>query len=131
MTPFGLAKEWSVPESEARRFTEMYYAAFPGIRRWKAEIEADFKSDRESCTILGRTRPVARDLVSSDGRRRSHARRAAVNTPVQGSAADIVTLAMLRLRNSKKLGRLRYKQVLQVHDEIILEGPQKNADAAV
>lgn len=128
MSPFRLAQDWEQSQCEASEFISKWFNAFPAVKQWKAVVE---ESDGEQGvhTLLGRARPL-RDLDSKKRARKNHAARAAVNTPVQGGAADIVTLAMLRLWDSPELKRLGYRQILQIHDEIILEGPEKHKEAA-
>lgn len=80
-------------------------------------------------TLLGRRRNLP-ELKSSSYKQRLHAERAAINTPIQGSAADIATVAMLAIRHNRKLRDLGWKLLCQVHDEVILEGPEGSAEDA-
>lgn len=128
-TPFTLGKEWGISTKEAQSVIDRWFDAFPEISAWKAKAEAD-AATVGARTILGRARPL-RDLRCKDFRLKKHAERAAGNSPVQGSAADIVTLAMLQIRESEKMKALGFVQLLQVHDELLLEGPTETASEAL
>jgi DNA polymerase-1 len=82
------------------------------------------------CTLLGRQRHLP-DALSSNGAAKAHALRAAINTPIQGGAADIAMLAMLELRRNERLKELGWRLLMQVHDEVILEGDSSSADEAL
>jgi len=142
-TSYTLALEWGVSQGEAEELIRAWYASFPEVRKWKAQAERAAAAGA-SRTLLGRSRPVWRKLEQAESgqgagkgqlRRRfqvkAHALRAASNSPVQGSAADIAIAAMLRMKESPRLRKLGYRQVLQVHDEVLLEGPEANAEEAV
>merc|ERR1739843_84398 len=109
---------------------DKWFDAFPEIRDWTAQVAHAIDADEAGRTLLGRMRPL-HGLVHRSTLVRAHARRAATNSPVQGSASDVVMMAMLALRESKQLQQLKFRQVLQVHDEIILEGPQDSVDEAL
>lgn len=130
-TAFTLAKEWGVQPKEAEALIEKWYAAFPEISVWKRRMEEEAKS-AGARTLLGRDRPVwGRPSSRNAWQAEKYAQRQASNSPVQGGAADIVVSAMLKLRESELLNRLGYRQILQVHDEVILEGPAEHADEAL
>lgn len=123
----GLAKEWDMTEKEAQSIIEKWFDAFPEIKAWKDSMERN----EHPRTLLGRIRPIE-VLANKYGKQdKASAKRKRVNSPVQGSAADIVISAMLRLASSRKLIDLGYHQLLQVHDEIILEGPEEAAEIAL
>jgi len=128
-TAFGLSRDWGVSQSEAQAMIDSWFDAFPEVRAWRLEA-MESAGLRGARTLLGRARPL-RDLDSRHRVKRSHALRAASNSPVQGSAADLVIAAMLGLDRSELLQKCGYQQVLQVHDEIILEGPRQHADDAL
>ena len=95
-------------------------------------VLSDFDRQSPSCaaeTLLGRRRKLP-DMTSSDRVARGHAERAAINTPIQGGAADVVTMAMINIFRKEELREMGWKMVLQVHDEIILEGPEQEAQRA-
>ena len=87
-------------------------------------------------TLLGRIRNLRKHFVGPGGKKttmqdKSHALRASINTPIQGGAADIVMAAMVKIHRDPELRRLGYKLLLQVHDEVILEGPEENGEVAL
>mmetsp|Transcript_103711 Transcript_103711/g.329774 ORF Transcript_103711/g.329774 Transcript_103711/m.329774 type:complete len:246 (-) Transcript_103711:74-811(-) len=130
---FTLAKEWEVSQQEAGEMIQRWYDSFPEVRTWKASAESAV-ADGGARTLLGRERPVGR-MREEEGRKphatKARIMRVASNSPVQGSAADIATAAMLRMEESPCLRELGYRQVLQVHDEVLLEGPEEGADEAL
>eukprot|EP00929_Paragymnodinium_shiwhaense_P088075 TRINITY_DN4828_c1_g3_i3.p1 TRINITY_DN4828_c1_g3~~TRINITY_DN4828_c1_g3_i3.p1 ORF type:complete len:885 (+),score=154.29 TRINITY_DN4828_c1_g3_i3:80-2734(+) len=129
-TTFGLAKDWGMTQSEATMFIKRWFEAFPEIRKWQLEMEFEATSDAGCVrTLLGRSRKL-RGTQSADRKDLAAALRMAINTPVQGGAADIVTLAMLKLHNSEKLQMLGFELVHQIHDEVLLEGPEENQEEA-
>lgn len=129
-TPWGLSQDWGISEAEATANIGRWYRAYPEIRQWQDLMEDEVKRSGAVRTILGRPRkiPLIRSKFQYE---RKRALRAAINTPVQGSAADIVTCAMQKLASSTKLHELRFRMVNQVHDEVILEGPEVHAHAAL
>lgn len=130
-TAHGLAKEWNVPQQEAQQIIDKWFDAFPEIRDWDKAVRADAKHGVFARTVMGRIRLVEGAAANSSPRLKAHSLRQAVNSPVQGSAADIVTMAMLKVDESKTLKKMGFRQVLQVHDEIILEGPSEVAEEAL
>ena len=88
------------------------------------------KCDAQVCTLLGRQRHLP-DALSASNASKAHALRAAINTPIQGGAADIAMLAMIELSRNKKLKDMGWKLLMQVHDEMILEGDSSTADEAL
>ena len=123
-TPFGLAQQVGISPSEAQEFIERYFDRYRGVRHY---IEECLKQARETGvvrTLFGRLRQIP-EINSRNGMRRSMAERAAINSPIQGTAADIIKLAMIRI--SKELGRqgLGTRMVLQVHDELLFEVPEE------
>ena len=114
---------------EARSILDKWYADRPEVQEWQRETIATAHERGWTRTLMGRYRLLP---GIQDGPRAlvAHLERAAINTPIQGGAADIMTLAMLKLRRSARLKELGYKLLLQIHDEVILEGPEENALAA-
>ncbi len=130
MSAFGLSASLGISHGEAAHFIEEYFAAHPGVSSY---IERTVEEARESgyvTTIMGRRRPVP-ELTSSNHNTRLLGERLAVNTPVQGSAADIIKRAMLTIHDALKRQGLRSRMILQVHDELLLEVPEDEADEAV
>jgi len=125
ISPYGLARNLGVSTREAKQFIEMYFCQYPGVRRW---IEATLAQAREKgyvTTILNRRRYIS-DLNSHDPATRHAAERTAINTPVQGSAADMIKLAMVKL--DEALRGTGACLVLQVHDELVAEAPASEAE---
>jgi DNA polymerase-1 len=126
-TAFGLAKDWGVSLSEAEGTVKAWYADRPEVLEWQCRTREGARRTGKVFTMLGRQR----DLPGIHTRRTAgHAERAAINTPIQGSAADIVMCAMLKVWRDEVLAGLGFRMILQVHDEVVLEGPLENAPAA-
>ncbi len=122
ISDFGLARNTGVSIGEARTFIEAYFARYPKIREF---MDRSIQTAREYgyvTTILGRRRPIP-DINSRVRARRGFAERTAINTPIQGSAADIIKMAMVRIYRRLKEEGLRSRLILQVHDELIFEIP--------
>jgi DNA polymerase-1 len=117
---FGLARALGIPKSEARHYIERYFERFSTVRRFMDDLVAEAKRVGASTTILGRRRPIG-GLTARDFRIRSAAERIAQNTPMQGSGADIMKLAMLRVDELIGGRRLDATLLLTVHDELVLE----------
>ncbi|KAJ8906252.1 hypothetical protein NDN08_002745 [Rhodosorus marinus] len=128
-TAKGLAKDWGVPQEVARETLRAWYADRPEVREWQNQTKRFATINQYVATLLGRRRDLP-GILSSDVSVWQHNLRAAINTPIQGSAADIVMAAMIRIYESDRLRELGWLMVLQVHDEIILEGPAENSDEA-
>ena len=128
-TAHGLSKDWNVDLKEAEETVRRWYSDRREVREWQDEQHAAARELGYVCTILGRRRQLP-DAVSKNKAAQGHALRAAINTPIQGSAADVATAAMLRIACDQRLKELRWRLLLQVHDEVILEGPRETAEAA-
>ena len=126
-TAHGLAKDWKVDIGEAQETLERWYSDRPEVQTWQAERRAELHETKRVRTLLGRTRHLP-NVDSRNSALRYHCERAAINTPIQGGAADIATLAMLELDRCEELRELGWKLLLQVHDEVILEGPQETVE---
>ncbi len=128
MGPARLARETELTIPEARQFIERYFEAFPSVRGW---IDATLAMAREKGyveTISGRRRRFP-DITSDDSRLRAFAENAAVNTPVQGSAADVIKKAMIELEARLGSSHLAGRMLLQVHDELVFEVPERELEA--
>ncbi|KAK4536371.1 hypothetical protein CDCA_CDCA08G2396 [Cyanidium caldarium] len=121
-TPAGLARDWGTTLREARATVGAWYRDRPEVREWQQRAVQFARKHGYVKTLLGRRRPLP-DIYASSSTAVKHAERAAINTPLQGSAADVVMKAMLRIRADARLAQLGWRMILQVHDEIILEGP--------
>ena len=129
-TVMGLAKDWSVSPEEARETLDKWYADRPEVKQWQEKTIARAHVTGWTRTLLGRYRPLP-EINSRDRMRRAHSERAAINTPLQGGAADITTRAMILLHRHERLNQLGWHQLLQIHDELILEGPEESTEEAL
>ncbi|REF01028.1 DNA polymerase I [Thermomonospora umbrina] len=120
LSAFGLAKQLGVPVEEARPLMDAYFERFGGVRDFLARIVDEARERGHTETLLGRRRHLPA-LTSDHHQRRQTAERMALNAPVQGSAADLVKLAMLRVDEALREAGLRSRLLLQVHDELVLE----------
>ncbi len=127
MSAFGLAKQLGVSRSEAKAFIESYFARYPSIRTFMDETMEKAKERGYVGTLLGH-RVYVPEINSSNGMRRSYAERTAINAPLQGSASDIIKVAMIGLHQRLKDEAPESSIILQVHDELIVEAPQVDAE---
>ncbi|MEV0680641.1 DNA polymerase I [Actinosynnema sp. NPDC050436] len=120
LSVYGLAQQLRISAEEAREQMEAYFARFGGVRDYLHEIVEDARKKGYTETILGRRRYLP-DLTSDNRQRREMAERMALNAPIQGSAADIIKVAMLGVFRALEESGLRSRMLLQVHDELVLE----------
>jgi len=120
----GLARDLGVTPREAADYMARYFRRFPGVRAYMDEVVAQARRDGFVVTILGRRRAVP-DIHTGSRQLREFAERTAINTPIQGSAADIMKLAMLRVQRGLAEAGLESRMLLQVHDELVLEVPER------
>ena len=120
LSVYGLSQQLRVPADEARGYMDEYFSVFGGVRDYLRAIVAQARQDGYTETILGRRRYLP-DLTSDNRQRREMAERMALNAPIQGSAADIIKVAMLRVDEQIKRSGLRSRMLLQVHDELLFE----------
>jgi len=132
-TEHGLAVDFDVSREEARETLRAWYDSRPDVERWQQDTIERARKVGYVTTLFGRRRnlqPI--QMTGARNRRRvSAAERAAINTPIQGAAADVVMAAMIALEEDPVMLDLGFFQVLQIHDEVILEGPAHNADKAL
>jgi DNA polymerase-1 len=124
---FGLARALDIDRTEARRHMDRYFARFATVKQFMDDIIAEARRAGAASTILGRKRPIP-GLTARDYRVRSAAERVAQNTPMQGSGADIMKLAMLRVDRMLSERGLSAEMLLTVHDELVLEVEASQAD---
>ena len=127
ISEFSLADDIGVTRKEARQYIDNYLAHYAGVRTYMHDIVEQAKQDGYVTTLFGRRRELP-ELKSSNFNIRSFGERVALNTPIQGTAADIIKLAMLRVDAALKKQKLKARLVLQVHDELIVECPVKEAE---
>jgi DNA polymerase-1 len=120
LSAFGLANQLTVSTEEARGLMEEYFERFGGVRDYLQAVVRRAVQDGYTATILGRRRYLP-DLSSDNRQRREMAERMALNAPIQGSAADIIKIAMLRISDALKTAGLRSRMLLQVHDELVFD----------
>jgi DNA polymerase-1 len=129
ISAFGLAQRLGVPRGEAGKIIEAYFNEFPGIHEFIERVIAEARVKGFVETMTGRRRGV-RDLTSANATIRGAAERVAMNTPIQGTAADMIKLAMIRVDQTLRAGGLRTRMLLQVHDELLFETPPEELATA-
>ena len=127
LSEFGLAKQLKISRSDARDYIKNYFSRYPGIKSFMEETIATGKSRGYVETITGRKRLLP-ELNSRNATRRKGAERVAMNTPIQGSAADLIKIAMINVDKALRNRRLKARLLLQVHDELVLEVPKEEVD---
>ena len=127
ISPFSLSQDIHVTVAEAKEYMEKYFTHYAGVRSYMDAVVARAKADGYVSTLFGRRRWVP-ELKSSNFNTRSFGERVALNAPIQGTAADIIKLAMIRVRDRLAAEGLEGKLVLQVHDELIVECPEAEAE---
>lgn len=128
ISDFGLAQNLNIPQKEAKRFIEEYFRKFPGVQRYMEDIVAQAKSKGYVTTLMNRRRYLP-DIHSRNFHLRSFAERTAMNTPIQGTAADIIKVAMVRIDRALRESDLDARMLLQVHDELIFECPKDELES--
>lgn len=120
ISSFGLSQDLSISRKEASQYIEKYFETYPGVKKFLDEAVANAKETGVSTTMFGRIRPIP-ELKSSNFMQRSFGERVAMNAPIQGTAADIIKIAMIRVNERLKEEGLQSKLILQVHDELLVE----------
>ncbi len=127
MSPFGLARQLQISQKMARTFIDHYFARYPGVKRFIDETIAAARDTRQTSTLMGRIRLLP-EIASSNPSVRQFAERIAINTPIQGTAADIIKMAMIRVDRQMHAAGLQAAMLLSVHDEIVFEAPPTESD---
>jgi DNA polymerase I len=122
ISPFGLAAQLGISQSEARAYIDRYFERYEGVKTFINKTIEDTRSEGAVRTMFGRVRPIP-DITSRNSNARGFAERTAVNTPLQGTAADLIKLAMISLDRKLTQRKLKTRMVLQVHDELLFEVP--------
>ena len=130
ISAFGLAKQLNISRTEASEFIKAYFKKYPSIRGYMDETKKFANENGFVKTLLGR-KCLVEEINSKNAATRSFMERAAINAPIQGSAADIIKRAMIILGNNKKLAKLETKMLLQVHDELIFETKKENCEESM
>ena len=128
ISPFSLSQDIGVTVQQAKEYMDKYFEHYAGVRAYMDGVVAEAKKDGYVSTLFGRRRWVP-ELKSSNFNTRSFGERVALNAPIQGTAADIIKLAMIRVRDRLLRDGLKGRLVLQVHDELIVECPEEEAEA--
>lgn len=128
-TPFGLAAQLGISRQEADQYIHSYFERYSGVKKWIDATIAQVRQDGFTRTIHGRRRAIP-DINARHPSARSFAERTAVNTPLQGTAADLIKLAMIAIDRDLIDRGMRTRMLLQVHDELVLESPPEEVDAA-
>ncbi len=126
-TPFGLAAQIGIEQKEASKFIAAYFARYSGVKEYLDESLAEARKTGATRTLFGRIRPVP-EITSPQVNLRGFAERTALNTPLQGTAADLIKLAMIAIDRQLTEEGLQAKMILQVHDELLFEVPHKELD---
>lgn len=125
--PFGLAQQLGISRTEAKNIIEAYYTQFAALKTYQHKAVEDCRSRGFVETVLGRRRFLP-DINSSNAISRSFAERNAVNAPIQGSAADVIKVAMVKIQSALKNANLKTRMVLQVHDELLFDTPKEEIE---
>ena len=129
ISSFSLAGDIGVSVAQAKKYMESYLATYHGVREYMERIKEEAKEQGYVCSLLGRRRYLP-ELKSKNFNIRSFGERVALNTPIQSTAADIIKIAMVRVARRLKAEQMQTKLILQVHDELILEAPEAEAEHA-
>lgn len=133
ISPYGLARDLGIPQAEAKGHIDRFFQAYPRVGPFLERLVAEARETGYACTLLGRRRPLpglkAVGEVPGSGWPSAEERNA-INTPIQGSAADLIKLAMLRLHGAWRDGDLPAEIILQIHDELVFEVDERDADRA-
>jgi DNA polymerase-1 len=128
LSAFGLSAQLGIPRQEAERYIQGYFERYRGVKAFIERAIAEVRESGISRTLFGRLRPIP-DINSRNPNARGFAERTAVNTPLQGTAADLIKLAMIKIDGALSEGGYRTAMLLQVHDELLFEAPPDEVDA--
>jgi DNA polymerase-1 len=129
LSAFGLSQQLGIEPGEARKFIDAYFEKYAGVRAFIDATIEQTRRDRKVKTLFGRVRPIP-DIDSKNATQRGFAERTAVNTPLQGTAADLIKLAMIRIDEEIRKRALGLQMTLQVHDELLFDVPPEELDTA-
>lgn len=128
---YGFSKDWNCSMEEAQKFLDLWYADRPEVHQWQEKMKRCAVQNGYVKTLHGRYRNLTKFFVSGEKLKILHGLRAAINTPIQGGAADVVIAAMVKIHRNARLQELGWFLIHQVHDEVILEGPEATAAEAM
>lgn len=128
---FGFAKDWNCSVEEAENFVKLWYKERPEVQIWQEETKRIAFEKGFTKTLMGRYRNLTKHFLEGNKMKVLHGLRAAINTPIQGGAADVVIAAMVKIHKNVELKKIKWEMILQIHDELILEGPEETAEKAL
>jgi len=128
-TAHGLSQDWGVSLKEAEDMLQAWYDSRPEVEQWQKETKETAQREGITRTMMGRYRQLP-DAMGRNRKLLGHSLRASINTPIQGGAADVAMMAMNKINDSEKLKKLGWILLMQIHDEVILEGPEETAEEA-
>jgi len=127
LSPFGLAQQLGIEQREAKKFIDAYFEKYKSVRKFIGATLEHARRDQSVKTLFGRVRPIP-DIHSKNPNMRGFAERTAVNTPLQGTAADLIKVAMIRIDAELRKRKLKSRMTLQVHDELVFEVPEAEVE---
>jgi DNA polymerase I len=127
LSPFGLSQQLGIEQREAKKFIEAYFEKYAGVTKFIESTLAQARIEGKVRTLFGRIRPIP-DIQSKNPNMRGFAERTAVNTPLQGTAADLIKVAMINIDRELEKQKLKSRMLLQVHDELVFEVPRDEVD---
>jgi len=127
LSPFGLSQNLGIEPGEAKQFINAYFEKYSGVRAFIDKTLEEARRDQKVATLFGRIRPIP-DINGKNVQQRGFAERTAVNTPLQGTAADLIKIAMIRIDEAIRDRNLKSRMTLQVHDELVFEVPEEELD---
>jgi DNA polymerase-1 len=127
LSAFGLSQTLGIEPREAKQFIEAYFGKYKGVRAFIDKTLEEARREQKVTTLFGRVRPIP-DINSKNINQRGFAERTAVNTPLQGTAADLIKIAMIRIDAALRERGLKSRMTLQVHDELVFEVPETEAE---
>ena len=129
ISAFGLSDNLSITREEARAYMDSYFETYPGVKKFLDGLVASGREKGYVSTLYGRRRPVP-ELLSANFNQRLFGERVSMNSPIQGTAADIMKIAMVNVDKALQEEGLKSRIVLQIHDELLIEAPEEEADQA-
>jgi DNA polymerase-1 len=127
ISPFGLAAQLGIEQNEARLYIDTYFERYAGVRAYIDRMLEETRREQMVRTVFGRVRPIP-DIQSRNANQRGFAERTAINTPLQGTAADLIKLAMIRIDRRLADEKLKTRMTLQVHDELVFDVPENEIE---
>jgi DNA polymerase-1 len=128
LSPFGLAQQLGIAQKEAAQFISAYFARYRGVKEYLDNVLAETRKTGVAKTLFGRIRPIP-EINSPQVQLRNFAERTALNSPLQGTAADLIKLAMVAIDRRLAEEKFQAKMILQVHDELLFEAPATEREA--